>query len=85
MREKLLSFSSNLDMLIGRITSLVIDSDQRGVGIGQLLVEAADQFFISSGCVRAEVTSGDQRADAHVFYQAQGYLPDERRFMKRYG
>ena len=73
------------DGRIGRITSLVIDSDQCGVGIGQLLVEAADQFFISSGCTRAEVTSGDHRPDAHAFYQTQGYMPDERRFMKRYG
>lgn len=73
------------DGRIGRITSLVIDSGQRGSGIGQLLVDAADQYFISSGCVRAEVTSGDHRLDAHAFYQAQGYLPDERRFMKRYG
>lgn len=69
---------------IGRITSLVIDSDQRGIGIGQLLVDAADQFFISNGCVRAEVTSGDHRPEAHAFYEAQGYMPDERRFMKRY-
>lgn len=29
---------------IGRITSLVIDSDQRGSGIGQLLIDAADQY-----------------------------------------
>lgn len=69
---------------IGRITSLVIDSEQRGSGIGQLLVDAADQFFISSGCIRSEVTSGDHRPEAHAFYQAQGYMLDERRFMKRY-
>jgi len=69
---------------IGRITSLVIDSAQRGSGIGQLLIDAADRFFISNGCVRAEVTSADHRPEAHGFYEAQGYLPDERRFMKRY-
>jgi hypothetical protein len=50
-----------------------------------LLVDAADQLFISSGCIRAEVTSGDQRPEAHAFYQAQGYMPNERRFIKRYG
>jgi ribosomal protein S18 acetylase RimI-like enzyme len=72
------------DGRIGRITSLVIDSDQRGCGIGELLVDAANEFFILSGCVRAEVTSGDHRPEAHAFYEAQGYMPDERRFMKRY-
>lgn len=69
---------------IGRITALVIASDMRAKGIGKLLIEAADTFFRSTGCVRAEVTSGDHRPDAHAFYEAQGYMPDERRFMKRY-
>jgi N-acetylglutamate synthase-like GNAT family acetyltransferase len=70
---------------IGRITGLVIASDKRGEGVGKLLVEAADAFFRSTSCVRAEVTSGDHRPEAHMFYQAQGYLADERRFVKRYG
>lgn len=69
---------------IGRVTALVISSDKRGKGIGKLLIEAADTFFRSSGCVRAEVTSGDHRPAAHAFYEAQGYIPDERRFLKRY-
>ncbi len=69
---------------IGRITALVIASDKRGGGVGRLLTEAADAFFRSTGCVRAEVTSGDHRPEAHAFYEAQGYMPDERRFMKRY-
>jgi N-acetylglutamate synthase-like GNAT family acetyltransferase len=69
---------------IGRITALVIASDRRGEGVGKLLTEAADAFFRSTGCVRAEVTSGDHRSEAHAFYQAQGYMPDERRFIKRY-
>jgi GNAT superfamily N-acetyltransferase len=69
---------------IGRITALVIASDKRGEGIGKLLTEAADSFFRSTGCVRAEVTSGDHRPEAHAFYETQGYMPDERRFMKRY-
>lgn len=69
---------------IGRITSLVVDVGHRGSGVGQALVAAADRFFAGMGCVRAEVTSGDHRAEAHAFYTAQGYAPDERRFMKRY-
>ena len=69
---------------LGRITSLVIDDAYRGRGAGTMLVSAADAFFIEQGCVRAEVTSGDHRAQAHAFYQQQGYTPDERRFVKRY-
>ncbi len=70
---------------IGRITSLVVDSEHRGNGVGEALAGAADRFFTEQGCVRAEVTSGDHRPAAHAFYETQGYAPDERRFMKRYG
>lgn len=69
---------------LGRITSLVIDEHCRGEGVGALLVSEADQFFKRVGCVRAEVTSGDHRPQAHVFYQQQGYQQDERRFLKRF-
>ena len=69
---------------IGRITSLVIASDKRGEGMGKSLIQAADAFFIAAGCVRSEVTSGNQPSEAHAFYQSNGYWPDERRFLKRY-
>ncbi len=69
---------------LGRITSLVVADHSRGEGVGKLLVDAAGKYFRETGCVRAEVTSGDHRARAHIFYQAQGYEPDERRFVKRY-
>jgi ribosomal protein S18 acetylase RimI-like enzyme len=46
---------------LGRITAFVVDADSRGNGIGTALVAAADKFFRSSGCVRAEVTSGNHR------------------------
>lgn len=69
---------------IGRITSLVVDAGHRGNGVGEALVAAADRFFTGQGCMRAEVTSGEHRTAAHAFYAAQGYAPDERRFLKRY-
>lgn len=69
---------------LGRITSLVVDAKYRHLGIGRLLVQAADQYFIERGCVRAEVTSGDRRPGAHAFYQALGFASDERRFIKPY-
>lgn len=72
------------DGRLGRITSLVIDEVSRGEGVGSLLVSEADNFFKQSGCVRAEVTSGDHRPQAHLFYRKQGYAQDERRFLKRY-
>ncbi|TAL81922.1 MAG: GNAT family N-acetyltransferase [Candidimonas sp.] len=72
------------DGRLGRITSLVIDEMPRGEGVGSLLVLEADNFFRRSGCVKAEVTSGGHRPQAHLFYQKPGYAQDERRFLKRY-
>jgi len=72
------------DGRLGRITSLVVDRSHRGASVGKLLVQAADAYFLRDGCVRAEVTSGDHRPQAHAFYQGRGYALDERRFVKRY-
>jgi GNAT superfamily N-acetyltransferase len=69
---------------LGRITSLVVDENHRGVGIGKLLIQAADGYFLRNGCIRAEVVSADGRIQAHEFYQSVGYAIDERRFIKRY-
>lgn len=67
---------------LGRITALVIDSAHRQQGIGKLLFQRAEQFFIQTNCVRVEVTSGNHRPGAHAFYQALGFQIDERRFIK---
>ncbi|WP_208392673.1 GNAT family N-acetyltransferase [Luteibacter anthropi] len=67
---------------LGRITSLVVDADARGTGIGQALVDRAMLFFSQQRCVRVEVTSGDHRLNAHAFYKAVGFVEDERRFIR---
>lgn len=69
---------------VGSITSLVVDSAHRGKGTGRRLLQAADEYFLSCGCIRSEVTSGEHRSGAHAFYQANGYRLDERRFVKQY-
>ena len=67
---------------LGRITSLVVSSNWQRHGVGGKLVQAAEKFGWSQGCLRIEVTSGDQREGAHKFYQSLGYQLDERRFIK---
>jgi GNAT superfamily N-acetyltransferase len=69
---------------LGRITSLVVGRNARGKRVGRALLEQADRFFTSLGCIRAEVNSGDHRGEAHRFYVRNGYAEDERRFVKRF-
>jgi GNAT superfamily N-acetyltransferase len=67
-----------------RITSLVVSADSRRLGVGAALVQKADSYFNENNCIKAEVTSGDQRIEAHNFYVKQGYAKDQRRFVKLY-
>jgi ribosomal protein S18 acetylase RimI-like enzyme len=68
----------------GRITSLVIDQNQRGLGIGKQLVAQAEVFFKSCDCIKSEVTSSEHRTVAHAFYESCGYERVERRYIKTY-
>lgn len=65
-----------------RLTSLAVRADSQGRGIGRALMAAVEAFAWASGCARIEVTSGDQREDAHAFYVTIGYAVNERRFLK---
>lgn len=69
---------------LGRITAVAIDPKYHRKGIGRLLIAAAEHATVLRGCSRMEVTSGDHREqDAHLFYFAQGYRSDCRRFQKQ--
>jgi ribosomal protein S18 acetylase RimI-like enzyme len=68
----------------GRITSLVIDQNQRGLGIGKQLVTQAEIFFKSCDCIKSEVTSSEHRTVAHAFYESCGYEHVKRRYIKTY-
>jgi ribosomal protein S18 acetylase RimI-like enzyme len=70
---------------LGRITALVVASDARGRGVGAQLLSAAENHLRLQGCVLLEVTSAEQRADAHAFYLARGYREKRVRFIKSSG
>ena len=70
---------------LGRITSLVVAAHSRGAGVGSALMASADGWFQSQKCVKVEVTSGDQRPDAHRFYQHIGFERDGQRLAKGLG
>ena len=67
---------------LGRITALVVSASARGRGVGGQLLSAAEGHLLASGCIKLEVTSGEQRLDAHGFYAARGYREQRVHFFK---
>jgi len=67
---------------LGRITTLVISSKLKRHGIGRRLIAEAEMLAWEHGCDHIEIISGDQRGDAHAFYEAMGYEQVSRRFIK---
>jgi ribosomal protein S18 acetylase RimI-like enzyme len=67
---------------LGRVTALVVAESARGCGVGTSLLRAAEAHLLEAGCVMLEVTSAENRADAHAFYEAHGYHEKRRRFVK---
>jgi GNAT superfamily N-acetyltransferase len=65
-----------------RITALCVSAERRATGIGKLLVEAVEGFARSMDCSRIEITSGEHRKHAHVFYRRIGYHKVSSRFLK---
>lgn len=74
----LLHLSGNLC----RVTALVVSEEHRRKCIGQRLLDVAEAYAKTNDCVEVEITSGDQRCDAHTFYQQVGYQEVSRRFTK---
>ncbi len=70
----------------GRVTeieSVHVAGTRRGEGIGARLVEAAVAWAAARGCYRVQLTSHAERADAHRFYEANGFVASHVGF-KRY-
>lgn len=65
-----------------RLTALAVRRHAQGLGAGRMLVASVEHWAWAHGARRIEVTSGDHRLKAHGFYQAVGYVVDERRFIK---
>ena len=67
---------------LARITSFVVAADLRHRGVGTALLDGCERWAWKRGAERLEVTSGDERDDAHRFYERQGLPRQGMRFSK---
>ncbi len=80
-----LSYYLPLGALTCRITALAVGESEQRQGVGRLLLREAEALARASGAVRVELTSANQRVEAHAFYRACGYSEGALRFVKRLG
>ena len=57
----------------GFVADLVVAKDMRGKGVGKALISVAEEFFVSKGCDRFELTVFAPNKPAYEFYIAQGF------------
>ena len=66
----------------GQIMALAVAIGHQRRGIGSMLMHTAESKLIAHGACVLVVTSGNQRADAHAFYEKISYTFTGRRYKK---
>jgi N-acetylglutamate synthase-like GNAT family acetyltransferase len=69
--------------IVGWLTTLVVDDKHHKAGVGRLLTEAVEAWAREKGAERVSVTSGNQRHEAHAFYEHLGYERTGQRLTKK--
>lgn len=64
------------------IESVYVRGDQRSRGVGAALLAHAEDFAREKGCYRVQLTSRNERLDAHRFYLTNGYGRNSQGFKK---
>lgn len=66
----------------GQIMALAVATDHRRRGVGRTLMQTAESILAERGARVLVVASGNHRADAHAFYENQGYTFSGRRYKR---
>ncbi|KEK25098.1 GNAT family N-acetyltransferase [Bacillus gaemokensis] len=66
----------------GEISIISVDPTIRRKGIGQILMDYAEQLAKDHNCIGTWLVSGIQRTEAHPFYKKLGYEVNGYRFVK---
>ena len=70
------------DRPAAKIGALIVDESRRGEGVGRALVHELEQEARLRGCGVLFLTTGDQRDDAHTFYERVGFEQTGRRYSR---
>jgi ribosomal protein S18 acetylase RimI-like enzyme len=70
------------DGCYGQIMALAVAAGRHRQGIGRALLQAAESMLMRRGVSVVIVSSGNQRAAAHGFYENNGYAWTGRRYKK---
>ena len=68
----------------GQIMALAVAPSRQRRGLGRMLMTAAESALLERGARVLVVTSGNQRSDAHAFYESCGYSFTGRRYKKSF-
>ncbi|MEM5612552.1 GNAT family N-acetyltransferase [Bacillus thuringiensis] len=68
----------------GEISTISVDSNIRRKGIGQVLMDYAEQLAKKHNCIGTWLVSGTKRVEAHPFYKKLGYAVNGYRFVKHF-
>ncbi|EEM96522.1 GNAT family N-acetyltransferase [Bacillus thuringiensis] len=68
----------------GEISIISVDSNIRRKGIGQVLMDYAEQLAKKHNCIGTWLVSGIKRVEAHPFYKKLGYEVNGYRFVKHF-
>jgi GNAT superfamily N-acetyltransferase len=71
-----------LEKPIARIPAMIVEDAHQRRGIGRRLVEHAVNHARALGCGTIELTSANDRADAHAFYREVGFEQTSVRFKR---
>jgi ribosomal protein S18 acetylase RimI-like enzyme len=72
------------DECYGQIMALAVAATRQRRGVGRMLMRVAESALIERGVRMLMVTSGNQRSEAHAFYEKCGYRFTGRRYKKSF-
>ena len=71
-----------LEKPIARIPAMIVQEDHQRRGIGRRLIEHVVNHARQLGCGAVELTSANDRSDAHAFYREIGFEQTSLRFKR---